>query len=118
MLRIAIVGLGPWGACALERVVTTARHGLPAGLEIDVHVIEPGTPGSGVYDVTQPDYLLLNAPCGQLTLYPFATEATSRATASDFTTGCWSAATAGSGIAARSIPPASRSSPIISCPGV
>jgi len=37
-------------------------------------VIEPGTPGSGVYDVTQPDYLLLNAPCGQLTLYPFATE--------------------------------------------
>ena len=74
MLRIAIVGLGPWGACALERVVTTARQGLRAGLEIEVHVIEPGTPGSGVYDVTQPDYLLLNAPCGQLTLYPFATE--------------------------------------------
>ena len=73
MLRIAIVGLGPWGACALERVVTTARQGLRAGLEIEVHVIEPGTPGSGVYDVTQPDYLLLNAPCGQLTLYPFAT---------------------------------------------
>ncbi len=72
MLRIAIVGLGPWGACALERVVTTARHGLRTGLDIDVHVIEPGTPGSGVYDVTQPDYLLLNAPCGQLTLYPFA----------------------------------------------
>ena len=74
MLRIAIVGLGPWGACALERVVTTARQGRRAGLEIDVHVIEPGTPGSGVYDVTQPDYLLLNAPCGQLTLYPFDTE--------------------------------------------
>ena len=62
MLRIAIVGLGPWGACALERVVTTARQGLRAGLEIEVHVIEPGTPGSGIYDVTQPDYLLLNAP--------------------------------------------------------
>jgi uncharacterized NAD(P)/FAD-binding protein YdhS len=74
VLRIAIVGLGPWGACALERIVTTARQGLRAVLEIDVHVIEPGTPGSGVYDVTQPDYLLLNAPCGQLTLYPFATE--------------------------------------------
>jgi hypothetical protein len=39
-----------------------------------VHVIEPGTPGSGVYDVTQPDYLLLNNPCGQLSLYPFETE--------------------------------------------
>jgi hypothetical protein len=37
-------------------------------------VIEPGTPGSGVYDVNQPDYLLLNNPCGQLSLYPFETE--------------------------------------------
>ena len=39
-----------------------------------MHVIEPGTPGSGVYDVTQPDYLLLNNPCGELSLYPFETE--------------------------------------------
>jgi hypothetical protein len=36
-----------------------------------VHVVEPGKPGSGVYDLTQPDYLLLNAPCGQLSLYPY-----------------------------------------------
>jgi hypothetical protein len=35
-------------------------------------VVEPGTPGSGVYDPNQPDYLLLNNPCGQLSLYPFA----------------------------------------------
>lgn len=74
MLRIAIVGLGPWGVCALERVVTTARQGLSPELELEVHVIEPGTPGSGVYDVTQPDYLLLNAPAGQISLYPFASE--------------------------------------------
>ncbi len=74
MLRIAIVGLGPWGVCALERVVTTAHEELPPGVDVDVHVIEPGTPGSGVYDVTQPDYLLLNNPCGQLSLYPFETE--------------------------------------------
>jgi uncharacterized NAD(P)/FAD-binding protein YdhS len=71
LLRIAIVGLGPWGVCALERVVTTARQGLPAGLEVEVHVIEPGTPGSGVYDVTQPDYLLLNSSCGAISLFPF-----------------------------------------------
>jgi hypothetical protein len=75
LLRIAIVGLGPWGVCALERVVTTARQGLPPGLEVEVHVIEPGTPGSGVYDVTQPDYLLLNNPCGQISLYPYESEA-------------------------------------------
>jgi hypothetical protein len=74
LLRIAIVGLGPWGVCALERVVTTARQELRSGIDVAVHVIEPGTPGSGVYDVTQPDYLLLNNPCGQLSLYPFETE--------------------------------------------
>ena len=74
MLRIAIVGLGPWGVCALERVVTTARQELRPGFDVAVHVIEPGTPGSGVYDVSQPDYLLLNNPCGELSLYPFETE--------------------------------------------
>ena len=47
---------------------------LRPGLDVAVHVIEPGTPGSGVYDVTQPDYLLLNNACGQLSLYPFETE--------------------------------------------
>ncbi len=75
MLRIAIVGLGPWGVCALERVVTIARQELRPGVDVAVHVIEPGTPGSGVYDVNQPDYLLLNNPCGELSLYPFEIEA-------------------------------------------
>ncbi len=74
LVRIAIVGLGPWGVCALERVVSTARQGAAAGPEVEVHVIEPGTPGSGVYDVSQPDYLVLNNPCGQLSLYPYASE--------------------------------------------
>jgi hypothetical protein len=74
LLRIAIVGLGPWGVCALERVVTTAREELRPGIDVAVHVIEPGTPGSGVYDVTQPDYLLLNNACRELSLYPFETE--------------------------------------------
>jgi FAD-NAD(P)-binding len=74
LLRIAIVGLGPWGVCALERVVSTARQELAPGVDVAVHVIEPGTPGSGVYDVSQPDYLLLNNPCGELSLYPFEAE--------------------------------------------
>lgn len=74
MLCIAIVGVGPWGLCALERVVTLARRELPRGVDVAVHLVDPGTPGSGVYDITQPDYLLLNNPCGQLTLYPFETE--------------------------------------------
>lgn len=54
--------------------MTTARQELRPGVDIAVHVIEPGTPGSGVYDVNQPDYLLLNNPCGELSLYPFETE--------------------------------------------
>lgn len=71
-MRVAIVGLGPWGLCALERLITTARGGLRAGQTIEIHIVEPRTPGSGVYDLEQPDYLLLNNPCSQLSLYPFA----------------------------------------------
>ena len=33
--------------CALERVVTTAREELRPGVDVAVHVIEPGTPGLG-----------------------------------------------------------------------
>ncbi len=72
MLRIGIIGLGPWGLCALERIITTARGGLTPGLTLEIHTVDPGTPGSGVYDLDQPDYLLLNNPCSQLSLYPFA----------------------------------------------
>ena len=55
--------------------MTTARQERVPGVDLAVHVIEPGTPGSGVYDVIQPDYLVLNNPCGELSLYPFETEA-------------------------------------------
>ena len=34
-----------------------------------IHVIEPGQLGGGVYSAAQPDYLILNNPCGQLSLY-------------------------------------------------
>jgi hypothetical protein len=71
-LRIGIIGLGPWGLCALERVITTARADGDASHALEIHIVEPRTPGSGVYDTRQPDYLLLNNPCGQLSLYPFA----------------------------------------------
>lgn len=74
MVTIAIVGLGPWGVCALERLVTATRHGLSNGRQVQVHVVEPAAPGSGIYDVSQPDYFLLNNPCGQLSLYPYESE--------------------------------------------
>ena len=69
--RIAIIGLGPWGLSALERLVTTAGRGLFPNLNLELEVVEPGVPGSGVYDLEQPDYLLMNNPCEQIALYPF-----------------------------------------------
>jgi uncharacterized NAD(P)/FAD-binding protein YdhS len=74
MLRIGIVGVGPWGVCAVERVVTTLRRDTRPGGAVELHVIEPRTPGSGVYDIAQPDYLLLNNACGELSLYPFGAD--------------------------------------------
>ena len=66
MIEFAIVGLGSWGLCVLERTVNRARR---IGTSVRVHVIEPGQLGGGVYSAAQPDYLLLNNPCGQLSLY-------------------------------------------------
>ncbi len=65
-----MVGLGSWGLCALERIVTGKLREGGRGTQMRVHVIEPATPGAGVYGVTQPDYLLMNNPCGQLSMYP------------------------------------------------
>ena len=66
MTEFAIVGFGSWGLCVLERTVARARR---TRTPIRVHVIEPGQLGGGVYAMSQPDYLVLNNPCGQLSLY-------------------------------------------------
>ncbi len=66
MIEMAIVGLGSWGLCVMERTVNRARQlGTPARL----HVIEPAQLGGGVYSTEQPDFLVLNNACGQLSLY-------------------------------------------------
>ena len=70
-MELAIIGLGSWGLSVLERLVTGSRTQWGP---VRVHVIEPDTPGSGVYAVDQPDYLLLNTPCGQISLYPWHDE--------------------------------------------
>jgi uncharacterized NAD(P)/FAD-binding protein YdhS len=66
MIEFAIVGLGSWGLCVLERTVVRARQSSSA---IRVHLVEPGQLGGGVYSLSQPDYLVLNNACGQLSLY-------------------------------------------------
>ncbi len=66
MIEFAIVGLGSWGLCVLERAVSRART---TTTSIRLHLVEPGQLGGGVYTTEQPDYLVLNNPCGQLSLY-------------------------------------------------
>jgi hypothetical protein len=68
VLTVTIVGLGPWGLSLLERLVTTLRA--ESRPEVRIHVVEPGAPGVGVYDTAQPDWLILNTPCGQHSMYP------------------------------------------------
>lgn len=69
MTDVAVVGLGAYGLCALERLVAAARAGTFGAARI--HVVDPGVPGSGVFAVDEPDYLLLNTPCSQLSLSPW-----------------------------------------------
>jgi len=66
MIELAIVGLGSWGLCVLERTVSRARR---SDTQIRLHVVEPGQLGGGVYAMEQPDFLVLNNACGQLSLY-------------------------------------------------
>jgi uncharacterized NAD(P)/FAD-binding protein YdhS len=66
MIEMAIVGLGSWGVCVLERTVNRARR---TGKPVRLHVIEPAQLGGGVYSTEQPDFLVLNNACGQLSLY-------------------------------------------------
>jgi hypothetical protein len=55
----------------LERIIGTARQRESSGRTVRVHVIEPAAPGAGVYSVDQPDYLIMNTPCGEISLYPW-----------------------------------------------
>ncbi len=64
-LRVAIVGAGPRGLYALERLLShAARRDVP--LEVDVYDPTP-TPGAGpVYAPDQPRYLRMNFAAGQV----------------------------------------------------
>ncbi len=72
MITVAIVGLGSRGLGVLERVVTLAKRRGPAGGPVRVEVVDPTCSGAGVHDRAQPDYLLLNTTCGQVSMFPDA----------------------------------------------
>jgi hypothetical protein len=66
MIEMAIVGLGSWGLCVLERAVSRARR---VRTPVRVYLVEPAQLGGGVHSAAQPDFLVLNNACGQLSLY-------------------------------------------------
>ena len=67
--EVAIIGMGPWGLAVLERLLTASRA--EAGRRhLVIHVVEPGTPGPGVYALDLPPHLIMNTPCGQISLWP------------------------------------------------
>jgi hypothetical protein len=76
--EIGIVGLGPWGLCVLERVINRVRALGPDGPQVLVHICEPNTPGSGMFDRNEPDYLIMNTPCGEHVLHPSRDESSLR----------------------------------------
>ncbi len=64
---VAIIGFGSRGLGVLERIVALAAAEQTA---IRVDVIDPAGTGAGVHDTGQPDYLLLNTTCGQISMFP------------------------------------------------
>jgi FAD-NAD(P)-binding len=69
LVEVAIIGLGSWGLCALERIIDAGRRA--PSRAISVHVVDPGRPGGGLYSQASPDYLILNTPCGHHSMYPY-----------------------------------------------
>jgi uncharacterized NAD(P)/FAD-binding protein YdhS len=67
---VAVVGLGSRGLSVLERIVTLAKKTGPAAGPVRVEVIDPTCAGAGVHETGQPDYLLLNTTCAQVSMFP------------------------------------------------
>jgi hypothetical protein len=63
---IAVVGAGPRGLAVLERLCANR----PAGLRVDIHVVDPYPPGPGrVWRTDQPAELLMNTITSQVSQY-------------------------------------------------
>lgn len=71
VLRIAIVGAGPRGTSALERVCSSAPSILDSNISLEVYIIDPSPPGPGsVWNTRQSPLLLMNSVASQVTGYP------------------------------------------------
>ncbi|WP_241740891.1 FAD/NAD(P)-binding protein [Streptomyces sp. L2] len=63
---VVIIGAGSRGLGLLERLIShTLAHPFP----LVVHLVDPGLPGPGFHRADDPDHLLLNTVCAQLTAF-------------------------------------------------
>ncbi|MFH8410112.1 FAD/NAD(P)-binding protein [Streptomyces sp. NPDC018019] len=63
---LAVVGVGPRGLGVLERLVS---HCTERPFPVTVHLVDPRPPGPGFHLADQPDHLLLNTVCAQVTAF-------------------------------------------------
>jgi uncharacterized NAD(P)/FAD-binding protein YdhS len=71
-ISVCIVGLGSRGLTVLERIATLAGRVEHAARRVRVEIVDPVASGVGLHAVNQPDYLLLNTICSQLSMFPEA----------------------------------------------
>lgn len=70
-LRVGIIGAGPRGLTALERLVA---HAVDAASPVRVHVLDPFPPGAGrVWRADQSQHLLMNTVLEEQTVFPDVT---------------------------------------------
>lgn len=65
-----IIGLGSRGLGVLERIVTLTSAPGWGTRPFTVDVVDPRCDGTGLHDPDQPDYLLLNTVCCQVSAFP------------------------------------------------
>jgi len=64
---VAIIGLGSRGLSVLERILALAGQ---SSEQLRIDLVDPVANGAGLHAVDQPDYLLLNTICSQVTMFP------------------------------------------------
>ncbi|MGW6318119.1 FAD/NAD(P)-binding protein [Streptomyces sp. NPDC055099] len=67
-LRAAVVGVGPRGLSVLQKIAELAGE-LPAGRQLEVHLIDPGDGGQGTHPARQPAHLLTNTVASQVSMF-------------------------------------------------
>lgn len=66
-VTLCVIGAGPRGLSVLERICANARG---AGRPVEVHLVDPYSPGAGaVWRTDQPGELLMNTVASQVTLF-------------------------------------------------